>query len=157
MAEMADLIVSLLPPPDVDLARVVRDDEAFAATVAAAGDRLDPELESAAVWLGGGRSYRGIDGFRRMWLDWLEPWATYHAQVESIIEKDDRVVVLIRDRGRHPGSAAEVELLAGSVWTVRAGKVTRVELYANREELFEASGFSPPLSLCSFRLSVKVR
>ena len=53
------------------------------------------------------------------------------------------VVVLIRDLGRHPGSEAEVELLAGSLWTVRAGKITRVELYANREDLFEASGFRP--------------
>jgi len=144
MAGTADLIRALLPPPEVDLAQVVRDDDAFTASVAAAGDLLDPGLESAAFWLGGGRSYRGVEGFRRMWLDWLEPWETYHAQVEAIHEEDDRVIVLIRDRGRHPGSDAEVELLAGSVWTVRAGKVTRVELYANREELFEASGFSPP-------------
>ena len=144
MAGTGDLIRALLPPPGVDLAHVVRDDKAFAATVAAAGEFLDPGLESAAFWLGGGRSYRGLDGFRRMWLDWLEPWATYHVEVEAILEEDDRVVVLIRDRGRHPGSDAEVELLAGSVWTVRAGKVTRVELYANRDELFEATGFSPP-------------
>ena len=144
MAGTADLIRALLPPPEVDLAHVVRDDEAFAATVAAAGDLLDPGLESAAFWLGGGRSYRGVEGFRRMWLDWLEPWATYHVQVEAILEKDDRIAVLIRDRGLHPGSNAEVVLRAGSVWTVRAGKVTRVELYANREELFEASGLSPP-------------
>jgi hypothetical protein len=144
MARTADLIRALLPPPEVDLAHVVRDDEAFAATVAAAGGLFDPGLESAAFWLGGGRSYRGLEGFRRMWLDWLEPWATYHVQVEAILEEDDRIAVLIRDRGRHPGSEAEVELLAGSVWTVRAGKITRVELYANRDELFEASGFSPP-------------
>lgn len=144
MAGTGDRIRALLPPPEVDLAQLVRDDEAFAATVAAAGEILDPELESAAVWLGGGRSYRGLEGFRRMWLDWLEPWATYHVQVEEILEEDDRVAVLIRDRARHPGSDAEVELLAGSVWTIRAGKIIRVELYANRAELFEASGFSPP-------------
>ena len=144
MAGNADLIRALLPPPEVDLAHVVRDDEAFAAAVAAAGDPLDPELESAAVWLGGGRSYRGLEGFRRMWLDWLEPWATYHVKLEGIIEEGDQVAVLIRDRGRHPGSDAEVELRAGSVWTVSAGKITRVELYANREDLFEASRFSPP-------------
>jgi ketosteroid isomerase-like protein len=144
MAGTGDLIRALLPPPEVDLARVVRDDEAFAATVAAAGEFLDPGLESAAFWLGGGRSYRGVEGFRRMWLDWLEPWETYHARVEAIFEEDERVIVLIRDRGRHAGSDAEVELLAGSVWTVRAGKITCVELYANRGELFEASGFSPP-------------
>jgi ketosteroid isomerase-like protein len=143
MAGTADLIRALLPPPEVDLARVVRDDDAFAATIAAAGEVLDPELESAAFWLGGGRSYRGIEGFRGMWLDWLEPWETYHAQVEAMFEEDDRVIVLIRDRGRHRGSAAEVELRAGSVWTVRGGRITRVELFANREELFEASGFDP--------------
>ena len=141
MPGTGDLIRALLPPPEVDLAQLVRDDEAFAATVAAAGELLDPGLESAAFWLGGGRSYRGLDGFRRMWLDWLEPWAAYHVEVEAIFDEDERVIVLIRDRGRHPGSDAELELLAGSVWTVRAGKVTRVELYANREELFEASGF----------------
>jgi SnoaL-like domain len=143
MAGTADLIRALLPPPEVDLAHVVRDDEAFAATIAAAGEVLDPELESAAFWLGGGRSYRGIEGFRRMWLDWLEPWETYHAQVEAMFDEDDRVIVLIRDRGRHRGSSSEVELRAGSVWTVRGGRITRVELFANREELFEASGFDP--------------
>ena len=140
MAGHGDLIRALLPSPQIDLAHLVRDDEAFAATVAAAGEIFDPELESAAHWLGGGRSYRGIDGFRRMWLDWLEPWATYHVQVEGIIEEGDRVVVLIRDRGRHHDSDAEVVLLAGSVWTVRAGRIARVELYANRDDLFEASG-----------------
>ena len=144
MAGNADLIRALLPPPEVDLARLVRDEEAFGAAVGAAGGILDPELESATHWLGGGRSYRGLDGFRRMWLDWLEPWETYHVQVDAILEEGDRVAVLIRDRGRHHDSEAEVELLAGSVWTVRAGKLTRVEFYANREDLFEASGFSPP-------------
>jgi hypothetical protein len=144
MPSPGESIRAMLPPPEVDLAQVVRDDDAFAAAVERAGELLDPGLESAAFWLGGGRSYRGLDGFRRMWLDWLEPWATYHVHVEAVFEEDDRVVVLIRDRGRHPGSDAEVELLAGSVWEVRAGKVTRVELYANREELFEASGFRPP-------------
>jgi SnoaL-like domain len=144
MAGNADLIRALLPPPEVDLAQLIRDDEAFTATIAAVGEILDPELEAAAVWLGEGRSYRGLEGFRRMWLDWLEPWATYHVQVEAIIEEGDRVAVLIRDRGRHRDSDAEVELLAGSVWTVRAGKLARVEFYANREDLFAASGFSPP-------------
>jgi hypothetical protein len=144
MAGIADLIRALLPSPEVDLVHVIRDDEAFAATVAAAGEIFDPELESAPLFLGEGRSYRGLEGFRRMWLDWFEPWASYHVHVEGIIEEGDRVAVLIRDRARHRGSDAEVELLAGSVWTVRAGKITRVELYASRRDLFEVSGFSPP-------------
>ncbi len=144
MAGNADLIRALLPSPEVDLARLIRDDEAFTATIAAAREILDPELEAAAVWLGEGRFYRGLEGFRRMWLDWLEPWETYHVRIEGIIEEGDRVAVLVRDQGRHHDSDAEVELLAGSLWTVRAGRLARVEFYANRGDLFEASGFSPP-------------
>jgi ketosteroid isomerase-like protein len=144
MAGPADLIRALFPPPEVDLVHLLRDDEAFGATIAAAGDIFDPDVESAAFWLGGDRSYRGLEGFRRMWLDWLEPWASYHVHLEDVIEDGDRVAVLIRDRGRHRDSDAEVELLAGSVWTVRAGRIARVELYANRRDLFEASGFSEP-------------
>ena len=143
MARPLDLIRALLPSPETDLAHLIRDDKAFTATIAAVGGILDPEVESAAVWLGEGRVYRGLEGFRRMWLDWLEPWTTYHVQVEGVMEEGDRIVVLVRDRGRHRDSDAEVELLAGSLWTVRAGKVARVEFYANRQDLFEASGFRP--------------
>jgi hypothetical protein len=124
MARTLDLIRALLPSPETDFAHLIRDDEAFTPTIDAVGGILDPEVESAPVW--------------------LEPWATYRVQVEGVIEEGDRVVVLVRDRGRHHDSDIEVELLAGSVWTVRAGKVARVEFYANRQDLFEASGFTPP-------------
>jgi hypothetical protein len=142
MPGAADLVRALLPSPDFDLARVVRDEEMFRATVEAAGVHIDSDVEAAAPWLGEGRCYRGLDGFRRLWLDWLEPWATYHVHVEGIIEDGDRVAVLIRDRGRPHDSDAEVELLAGSVWTVRGGRIVRVEFYANRAELFEATGIT---------------
>ncbi len=141
MAGNADLIRALLPPPEVDLAHVVRDAEAFAAAVAAAGDPLDPELESAAVWLGGGRSYRGLEGFRRMWLDWLEPWASYHVRVEKLIDRGERVVALIRDVARRQDTDAEVEIKAGSIWTLQDRKVVRVE-FRPRDEALEAAGLS---------------
>ena len=144
MAGAADLVRALLPSPEFDLARVVRDEEAFTATIEAAGGVIDPDVESSAPWLGEGRCYHGLEGFRSMWLDWLEPWATYHVRVEGIVEEGDRVLVLIRDRGRPHDSDAEVELVAGSVWTVRDGKIARVEFYANRAELFEATGLGPP-------------
>ena len=57
-----------------------------------------------------------------------------------MFEVGDRVVVLVRDRARRPGMDVEVELISGSVWTFRDGKVARVEFYANREELREATG-----------------
>jgi ketosteroid isomerase-like protein len=75
-----------------------------------------------------------------MWLDWLEPWASYHVQVDEMIEVGDSVVVLVRDRGLPHGMDVEVELISGSLWTFRAGKIVRVQFYANREELREAVG-----------------
>jgi hypothetical protein len=48
MAGMGELVRALLPAPEVDLASVVRNDEAFAAAVAGAGEFLDPGMESAA-------------------------------------------------------------------------------------------------------------
>jgi ketosteroid isomerase-like protein len=94
-----------------------------------------------AVWQGGSaRTYVGIDGFRDLWLDWLEPWAIYHTHVEELIDAGDRVVVLIRDRARRPDSEAEVELISGSVWELRNARIVRVEFYGSRAEALEAAG-----------------
>jgi ketosteroid isomerase-like protein len=75
-----------------------------------------------------------------MWIDWLEPWATYCVRVDEMIEAGDLVVVLVRDRGRRHGMDVEVELISGSVWTFHDGKIARVEFYANRKELRQATG-----------------
>ena len=45
----------------------------------------------------------GFDEGRQGWLEWLEPWATYHAQVERIIPAGDKVLVLVRLHGRMAG------------------------------------------------------
>jgi ketosteroid isomerase-like protein len=75
-----------------------------------------------------------------MWLDWLQPWASYYVQVEEMIETGESVVVLVRDRARRHDMDVEVELISGSVWKfVRDGKIARVEFYAHREELREAT------------------
>ena len=77
-----------------------------------------------------------------MWLDWLQPWATYHVQVDEMIEAGETVVVLVRDRGRRHDMDVEVELISGSVWKFRDGRIARVEFYANREELRAATGLT---------------
>jgi ketosteroid isomerase-like protein len=138
--ENVELVQALIPPPDTDVVALLRDDSLFEQTRAALGPLIDPAIESVAVWQGGGATtYVGIDGFRKLWLDWLEPWATYHVQVEDLIDAGERVVVLVRDRGRRHDLEAEVELISGSVWEVRDGKIVRVEFCANREEALEAA------------------
>jgi hypothetical protein len=65
--ENVDVIRALIPPPDVDLALLFRDD-VFQQASAALGPLIDPGIESVAAFRQGA-TYAGIDGFRRMWLD----------------------------------------------------------------------------------------
>jgi ketosteroid isomerase-like protein len=135
-----ELLQAMLPSPDTDVASLFRDDSLFASTAEAVEGLLHRDVESVPAWRGPGTTYSGIDGFREMWIDWLEPWATYYVQVDEMIEAGDSVVVLVRDRARRHDMDVEVELISGSVWTFRDGKVARVEFHANREELREATG-----------------
>jgi ketosteroid isomerase-like protein len=136
-----DLLRALLPDPGTDVTQLFRDEDRFAATVEAVAELFDPAVVSVPAWRGAGTTYSGIDGFREMWLDWLEPWASYHVQVDEMFDVGDSVVVLVRDRARRHGMDVEVELISGSLWTFGNGKIVRVQFYANREELREAVGF----------------
>ena len=139
--ETVDVVRALLPPPDLDLAALFREENRFQRLVGALEPLIDPEVEAVAVWQGGSaNTYVGIEGFKDMWLDWLQPWSTYHTQVEDLIDAGDRVVVLVRDRARRHDSDAEVELMAGSVWEIRDGRIIRVEFCGNREQALEAAG-----------------
>ena len=135
-----EILETLLPDPGTDMASLLRDDRLFAATAQLLESIVDRDIESVPAWRGDGITHSGIEGFREMWLDWLQPWATYHVQVDDMIEAGERVVVLVRDRARRHDMDAEVELISGSVWSFRDGKIARVEFYANREELRAATG-----------------
>jgi hypothetical protein len=139
--ENVDLIRALIPSPDVDMAALFRDDDLFAQATAAFEPHIDPGLEAVAVWQEGA-TYAGIEGFRQMWLDWLQPWASYYSSADELIDAGDRVVVLVRDRGRRDDTDAEVELISGSVWEVRQNKIVRVHFCGTRDEALEAAGLS---------------
>ena len=84
----------------------------------------------------------GLNGLREVWLEWLEPWESYRAEIEDVIDAGDQAVVLSRDYGRRKGSDAEVPLRAGAVWTVRDGKIARADFYPERAEALEAVGLA---------------
>jgi ketosteroid isomerase-like protein len=137
--ENVELIQALIPPPETDLAALFRDDALFEQTASALEAFIDPEVESLANWMGGTK-YVGVDGFRGLWLDWLEPWTSYYTQVEELIDAGDRVLALIRDHGERADTDAEIELTASSVWEIRNGKIVRVAFYTDRDDAFEAAG-----------------
>jgi hypothetical protein len=139
--ENVELVRALIPPPETDVAPLLRDDKLFEATRKAFASVLDPELESVVMWQGGA-TYTGVEGFREAWLDWLRPYAAYYTQVDETIDLGERVVVLVRDRGRLHDTDSEVTLISGSVWEIRDGRIVRVEFCGSREEALEAAGLS---------------
>ena len=135
-----ELVVGLYQAPDVDFAQLVRDESRWTAWTGANAPFFHPEAESVRPGLPNGKTYAGLDGFRDMWLEWLAPWKTYRVETEEVIDLRDRVLVLVHAFGRLEGSQGEVENTSASLWTVREGKIARVEFYVDRAEALKAVG-----------------
>jgi ketosteroid isomerase-like protein len=139
--ENVELVMALQLGPEVDLARLFRDDDMWAAGTETLAALYHSDAESVFPnLLGGGKTYIGPDGLRTGWLDWLAPWETYRAEVQEAVDLGDRVLLLIRDYARRRGSEAELRSSNAAVWTVRDGKVARAEFYPNRDEALRAVG-----------------
>jgi ketosteroid isomerase-like protein len=125
-----------------DIIPLFRDRAMSASITAAAAPSLTHDFECVFVRDDVRRlAYAGLDGLRRAWLDWLEPWETYRADIGDVrTAGEDRVLVLTRDYARPRGSAAEVNFSGATVWTLREGKVSRIEFYWNRAEGLAAAG-----------------
>ena len=102
-----------------------RDDDTFAQLREAASQFDTDDFQSVTVWPAVTRTYAGLEGLRKNWLDWLEPWATYRSTFDEIIDLGDRVVILLRDHGRRKDMETEVELFGATVLTFREGKIAR--------------------------------
>lgn len=136
-----ELVRRVQPGTDVDLVRVFRDDDAAAELIEALRPLFHPDFECARVLpTYGPQIYNGLDGLRAGWLDWLEPWATYRAEIADCIDAGDRVLVLVHDFGTRDAGGREVPLSGAAVWTVRDGKIARAAFYIDRSEAFDAVG-----------------
>jgi ketosteroid isomerase-like protein len=133
-------LVKALIPQGTDIVPLFRDDATWAKTREAASPLITDDFESVMVFLGQTRTYAGLDGLRKNWLDWLEPWATYRTGFDELIDVGDRVVILLRDHGRRKDMAEEVELIGATILTFRDGKIARWEDYADRADALEAAG-----------------
>jgi ketosteroid isomerase-like protein len=138
--ENVELIKALYPQPGSDIAALFRDEHTFEGMLEALRPFVADDFESVMVFHGQIRTYAGLEGLRKNWLDWLEPWATYRTSIDELIDAGERVVLLLRDHGRREGMDAEVEIIAASIATVREGKLARWEDYADRAKALEAAG-----------------
>ena len=136
--ENVELAKALLPEPETDIVPLFRDDTGFARVSEVLSPLITDDFESVMVWPAVTRTYAGLDGFRKNWLDWLEPWATYRSTSEELIDVGEHVVVLLRNHGRREDMETEVELIGATILTFREGKLARWGDYAERAAAFEA-------------------
>jgi ketosteroid isomerase-like protein len=136
-----ELIVSLQPPQDVDIARMFRDGATVEALATTLAPILHPDFEAVVLGpLRGETTYSGFAGLRELWLDWLSPWEAYRTELEEARDLGDRVLLLVRDFGRRQGSTREIVLNGAAVWTFRDGKIARAEFHGDRTTALEAVG-----------------
>jgi ketosteroid isomerase-like protein len=88
-------------------------------------------------------TYRGIEGFKLAYRNWLQTWETYRAELDELIDLGDRIVALSHWGGRTKTGRVELFQPGAEVWTVRDGKVRKLESYMDRNRALEATGLSP--------------
>jgi ketosteroid isomerase-like protein len=75
-------------------------------------------------------------------------WDGFEVEVLELIDAgDDRVVSVIRERGKLKDSEAWVEHTRGAVWTVSERRITRYEEHQDREQALAAVGKPEPDAL----------
>src|SRR5919198_663585 len=103
-------------------------------------DFYDPEIEWDATRatevipdLAG--IYRGHEGVRAYWRQWLSAWQDLRFEIEAVRDAGDDVVLLVRNQrqwGRHSGIATDFPPY-GMVFTFRGGKVVRQCTYPDHK------------------------
>lgn len=108
----------------------------------------DPDVEldvtGFPVFATDQKTYRGHAGLRRLFAEWREVWEQADSELIDVIDAGDRVITVYSYRGRGRISGLPVEELFASVWTLRDGRVIRVQWFMGREEALQATAAAAP-------------
>jgi ketosteroid isomerase-like protein len=85
-------------------------------------------------------TYRGYEGWARLNAELREVWAEWEVVPERFFDAGDRVVTVEIVRGRGRSSDVVIEARYASIWTLRRGRVTRIEVGIDPDEALQAVG-----------------
>ena len=71
---------------------------------------------------------------------WRGEWDEYEQTAEEFVDMGERVVATVHFQGRGRGSGIEIDQRFYEIYTVRHGKVVRMDEYTTRAEALEAAG-----------------
>jgi ketosteroid isomerase-like protein len=85
--------------------------------------------------------YRGDEEFMEFFAKWTEPYDEWDLEIEELVDADDdRVVIIVRQRGRLRGTDSWVELRYGTVCTLADSLIQRMEVFMTPVDALEAAG-----------------
>ncbi len=104
------------------------------------GRFLDPRIEWVPVpdSLLAVDSYRGFEGVRRFWGEFVSTWESYRVEPLRFDDAGDQVAVVVHIVGRT--HELEVDETRSSLLTVRDGRVVCVRSFTDAEGAREAAG-----------------
>jgi ketosteroid isomerase-like protein len=102
--------------------------------VAADCEIEDRTLPGVAVGL------RGPAAARAEAAHMLDAFEEVDYAAEEFRDLGDEVLVRVRGSGRGRGSGLRIEGTLGHLWTLRAGKVVRLDVYGTWQEALDAAG-----------------
>jgi ketosteroid isomerase-like protein len=106
---------------------------------AAAFRDVHPDFElKTATRVPNAGTYRGAEEATQFLEDLWEPFEQVILEPEEFFERGDRIAVFLLVHFRHEGSDAVVENRIGALWTMRAGKPVRCEMFPEREKALQA-------------------
>lgn len=85
------------------------------------------------------RPYHGHEGVREVMAAWTGTWDDYSIELVDMREIGEHVLVSIRQTGRGKRSGIEMRGEAYMVFTLRAGRVIRWQMFSTEAEALEAA------------------
>jgi ketosteroid isomerase-like protein len=86
------------------------------------------------------RVYEGAEGARTFLAAWTAVWDDWALEIDAVYDAGEKVVVLLRQRGRSKAAGMPLEMSFAQVWTLRDGRGARMEMYSDPREALEAVG-----------------
>jgi ketosteroid isomerase-like protein len=83
---------------------------------------------------------QGHDAVRSSLAHWKAEWDDYKVMPEEVVDMGDSVLVTVHLRGRGRGSGIEIDARFYDVYTLRDGKIVRMDQFTERAEALEAVG-----------------
>ena len=86
------------------------------------------------------RYYVGHEGFAHLFDAWREVWDEWHLELHEFFDFGDRLAITCTWVARGAMSGIRLRLPHGGIWTFEDGLCSKVELFWDFGELFEAAG-----------------